>query len=73
MREEIQCRIEPSFPLQPPLSLASRLSRLMSLREDSMGEDITEASITASMAEAMGVVAGDAEAGAGALPVLPPP
>jgi hypothetical protein len=45
----------------------------MPLPEDSMGEDFTEeASIMASMAEAMGVVAGGAEAGAGVLPVLPP-
>lgn len=70
MREEIQCRIEPSFPSQPPLSLALRLPRPMPLREDSMGEDITEATITESMAEATGVVDGGAEAGAGALPVL---
>ncbi len=37
-----------------------------------MGEDITEASITASTAEAMGAVVGGAEAGAGVLPVLLP-
>lgn len=72
MREEIQCRIEPSFPLQPPLSLASRPFRPTPLLEDSMGEDITEASITASTAEAMGAVVGGAEAGAGVLPVLLP-
>jgi hypothetical protein len=72
MREETQCRIEPSFPLLPRPFLALRVVRLMPWLEDSTEVESTqEASITALMAEAMGAAAGDAAAGALALVPLP--
>jgi hypothetical protein len=59
MREETQCRIEPSFLLLPRPFLALRVFRLMPWLEDSTEVGSTqEASITALMAEAMGVEAG---------------
>jgi hypothetical protein len=72
MREETQCRIEPSFPLLPRPFLALRVFRLMLWLADSTEVESTqEASITALMAEATGAAAGGVEAGAWASVPLP--